>query len=122
MKIAVTADLHFGLREAWDDSTLRLAEHVTQSPPDVLLIAGDVGVGRHFGRCLARFENLRCQKALVPGNHDLWVSDDFPDDDSLTLHRYRLPEVAGTHGFHYLGHGPMALGDNLAVAGSINWY
>lgn len=122
MKIAITADLHYGLRAAWDESILRLVEHVRGDPPDVLVIAGDIGVGRHFGRCLALFDGIACQKALVPGNHDLWVSDDFPDDDSLALHRYRLPQLAGERGFHYLGHGPLTLGDDLAVAGTINWY
>jgi predicted phosphohydrolase len=64
-----------------------------------------------------------CPKALVPGNHDLWVADDDRRGDSLRVYEHSLPVACDTFGYHYLDAGPLILADaNLAIAGSINWY
>ena len=68
------------------------------------------------------FSELPCRKALVPGNHDLWVR---PEDrrDSLQLYEEDLPEMCRRHGFDYLDQGPLLFPDfGLALVGSINWY
>src|SRR5262249_28122175 len=103
--------------------TRALRDFLAAQPPDVFLLGGDVGTLQHFGDCLALFADLPCRKALVPGNHDIWVRDDDERGDSLDLYRRHLPAVSAAHGFHYLDNGPLLLPEaGLAVAGSINWY
>lgn len=92
-------------------------------PPDLFILAGDVGAGDEFDRCLDLFADLPSTKALVPGNHDIWVRTNDPRGDSLTVYREHLPRVADARHFHYLDHGPLILpGVGLAVVGSMNWY
>ncbi|HUR54386.1 MAG TPA: metallophosphoesterase [Gemmataceae bacterium] len=122
MHIAVTADLHFGPRHSdGRDATLALAAELHNDPPDLFLLAGDVGVEDEFARCLELFEDLPCLKALVPGNHDVWVRADDPRGDSLALYREHLPRVSADHGFHYLDAAPLRL-PGLTIVGSMNWY
>ena len=74
-RIALTADLHFGSRvHSGDLATFRLIAHLAKNPPDLLVLAGDVGAGDHFEKCLALFDQFSCPKAVVPGNHDVWVT------------------------------------------------
>jgi predicted phosphohydrolase len=122
MHLAITADLHFGPRHsAGRDATLALAADLHHHPPDLFLLAGDIGVEDEFARCLELFETLPCPKALVPGNHDVWVRSDDSRGDSLALYRNHLPRVAADHDFHYLDAAPLLL-PGLAVVGSMNWY
>jgi 3',5'-cyclic AMP phosphodiesterase CpdA len=123
-RIAVTADLHWGTRHpAGVDATLALVAELYHDPPDLLVLAGDVGAGDEFDRCLELFDNLTCRKALVPGNHDVWVRPGDPRGDSLAVYREHLPRVAAGHDFHYLDRGPLVLPEyGFAVVGSMNWY
>src|SRR5262249_21149970 len=99
------------------------ASFLASDPPDVLVLAGDVGAGDDFGRCLELFDSLPCRKALVPGNHDVWVSADDARGDSLWVYREHLPALSARHGFHYLDAAPLLLPEaGLALAGSMNWY
>jgi predicted phosphohydrolase len=121
LRLAITADLHWG-HGTGREPTLQLTSHLYAEPPDVLVLAGDIGTGYWFGDCLSLFDGLSCRKALVPGNHDLWVGEDEPYD-SLQLYRERLPRISAEHGFHYLDQGPLILPEaDLALVGSINWY
>jgi 3',5'-cyclic AMP phosphodiesterase CpdA len=122
LRLAITADLHWGHSSAGDQATLRLRDFLAARPPDVLLLGGDLGTGEDFAKCLALFADLPCRKALVPGNHDLWVLPDDSRGDSLTVYREVLPALATAAGFHYLDNGPLQLRDDLAVVGSVNWY
>jgi 3',5'-cyclic AMP phosphodiesterase CpdA len=123
VKIAVTADLHWGIRPEGDAATRLMLAELSQNPPDVLLIAGDVGAGDDFARCLDLFGDLPSRKALVPGNHDVWVTDDDPRGDSLAVYREHLPALTAKAGFHYLDNGPLVFADSgLAIVGSMNWY
>ena len=123
LRLAVTADLHWGPHPAGDKATRSLVSFLRDRPPDVLVLAGDVGAGDDFGRCLALFDGLPSRKALVPGNHDIWVTADDPRGDSLQVYRQHLPDVCQRHGFHYLDQGPLLLAEaDLALVGSINWY
>jgi predicted phosphohydrolase len=122
-RLAITADLHWGSRSRGDDATRLLASHLAADPPDLLVLAGDIGAGERFDECLALFAALPCRKALVPGNHDIWVAADDSRGDSLQVYREHLPAVCASRGFHYLDHGPLVLTDaRLAVVGSMNWY
>lgn len=122
MRIALTADLHWGQNPVGDDATLALVEALRISPPDALILAGDQGTEDHFAECLRLFDELKCPKALVPGNHDIWVDDKDCRGDSLEVYERLLPEMCRQHGFHYLDHGPLILSPSLALVGSINWY
>lgn len=118
MRIAVTADLHWG-HKTGGEPTLALVRHLHENPPDVLVLAGDIGTGPNFEECLRLFDGLDCRKALVPGNHDLWIAD----GDSYAHYREVLPAVAARHGFVYLDtQGPLRLDDTVSLVGSINWY
>jgi predicted phosphohydrolase len=123
MRIAVTADLHWGHNRLGDEATRLLWQHLHDEPPALFLLGGDVGTAEHFSDCLAYFRELPCPKALVPGNHDLWVMETDGRGDSLQLYQHELPAACATYGFHYLDHGPLLLPEaGLAVVGSVNWY
>jgi predicted phosphohydrolase len=123
LKLAITADLHWGINDSGDASTRQLIADLAEQPPDVLILAGDVGAGEDFERCLQLFASLPCRKALVPGNHDIWVSSDDRRGDSWKVYSEYLPRLCAQYGFHYLDHGPLILPEaDLALAGSINWY
>jgi 3',5'-cyclic AMP phosphodiesterase CpdA len=124
LRIAVTADLHYGTRHASGNrATLELAARLAETPPDLLILAGDIGAGDDFDRCLSLFARLRCRKAAVPGNHDIWVRSEDARGDSLNVYDRHLPAVCRAHGFEYLDHGPLFFPEsNLAVVGTMNWY
>jgi len=123
MRLAFTADLHWGARRRGDAAAQALAAFLHARPPDVLVLAGDLGAGEHFDPCLALFDGLSCRKALVPGNHDIWVTADDARGDSLRVYREHLPRLSAGHGFHYLDAGPLLLPEaDLALVGSMNWY
>jgi predicted phosphohydrolase len=122
LQLAITADLHWGHGGRGEEATRLLASFLQKQTPDILILAGDIGTGYYFGECLQLFADLPCRKALVPGNHDLWVG---PDErrDSLQLYVEDLAEMCRQYGFHYLDEGPLLLPDaGLALVGSINWY
>src|SRR5262245_24317722 len=123
LRLAITADQHWGIRTAGDEATQLLVAFLHAAPPDVLVLAGDVGAGDDFALCLALFADLPCRKTLVPGNHDIWVNPDDARGDSLEVYRRHLPRLCAEHGFHYLDNGPLHLPEaGLALVGSINWY
>ena len=122
LRLAFTADLHWGHRTG-AGAVRRLSSFLHAAPPDVLVLAGDLGVGAMFDDCIAMFADLRCRKALTPGNHDLWVPVDDPGQNSLQRYEQQLPASCARFGYHYLDNGPLLLpGDDLALVGSINWY
>jgi 3',5'-cyclic AMP phosphodiesterase CpdA len=123
MRIAITADLHFGHTRLGDEATLMMLEQLQREPPDLLLLGGDIGTDEHFGECLEIFCNLPCPKAVVPGNHDVWVADNDPRGDSMAVYQQHLPDLCKQLHYHYLDHGPLILPNvKLAIVGSMNWY
>jgi 3',5'-cyclic AMP phosphodiesterase CpdA len=122
LSVAVTADLHWGHNPAGDAATRLLVDWLQSRPPDVLILAGDLGTGQRFAECLRLFAALPSRKALVPGNHDVWVPRDAAFD-SLHLYDVELPRQSQEHGFEYLDRGPLLLPEaDLAVVGAMNWY
>ena len=122
LSLAITADLHWGHRRG-EDATRQLVAFLHERPPDVLVLAGDIGTGPLFGECLALFSDLPCRKALVPGNHDLWVPPDDASVDSLQMYQRELPGMAARAGFHFLDSGALLFPEaGVTLVGSINWY
>ena len=124
LRIAVTADLHYGTRHtAGHRANLQLAARLAEQPPDLLILAGDIGAADDFERCLELFDRLPCKKAAVPGNHDIWVRTGDPDGDSLDRYERYLPDLCKAHGFTYLDREPLLFPDSdLAIVGCMNWY
>jgi predicted phosphohydrolase len=123
LRLAFTADLHWRNRPRGDEATRLLVSYLEARPPDVLVLAGDLGTGALWGDCLDLFAPLPCLKAVVPGNHDLWVREEGAPFDSLQLYETVLPQTARQRGFHYLDQGPLVLPEaGVALVGSINWY
>jgi 3',5'-cyclic AMP phosphodiesterase CpdA len=123
IRLAITADLHWGHNPRGDEATRQLLAALREHPPDVLVLAGDVGAADHFNECLALFADLPGRKALVPGNHDIWVSDGDARGDSLHVYQHHLPAVCAEYGFNYLDQLPLVWPEaGLALVGSINWY
>ncbi len=123
MRIAITADLHWGHNRLGDEATRFLRRHLDQSPVDVLLLGGDLGTADHFDECLELFADLPCARAVIPGNHDLWVVENDSRGDSLHVYEQHLPGLCALHGYHYLDRGPLILSQaDLAIVGTINWY
>lgn len=121
MRLAVTADLHWGLSDRGDAATLELVRKVEELQPDVLAIAGDVGEGHRFPFCLSLFFRFRFLRLVLPGNHDVWARR--PGITSLDLYERLLPRFATEHGFQYLDRQPwISLDGRLAIVGSMNWY
>jgi predicted phosphohydrolase len=119
--LALTADLHWGHRrgEAANDD---LVAFLHQEPPEVLVLAGDIGAADNFSHCLERLADLPSRKVLIPGNHDLWVPHESAED-SLQRYRETLPRLAQLAGFHYLDASAFYLPEaDLALVGTINWY
>jgi predicted phosphohydrolase len=123
LRIAVTADLHWGHNSRGDAATTLLRDFLETDPPDVLLLGGDIGTADHFGNCLALFSGLPSVRAVVPGNHDVWVMPDDQRGDSLRVYRHHLPAVCDANGVFYLDNSPLMLPEaDLAVVGTMNWY
>jgi 3',5'-cyclic AMP phosphodiesterase CpdA len=124
LRIAVTADLHYGTRHASGNrAALDVAARLAEDPPDLLILAGDIGAGDDFDRCLSLFQHLPSHKAAIPGNHDIWVRSDDARGDSLNVYDHHLPAVCRRYGFVYLDHGPLVFPESdLAVVGTMNWY
>src|SRR5205823_1776059 len=115
--------LHWGIHESGDAATLKMRAELAARPPDVLILAGDLGAGDDFEECLKLFADLPCQKAAVSGNHDIWVASDDARGDSSKLYLEFLPALCAKYGVHYLDHGPLILpAADLAIVGSMNWY
>lgn len=119
--IFATSDLHYGMRPVSDAATRRLAAHLKGArSTDVLLLAGDLGVGDEtIAECLALFRDFPGAKLAIPGNHDVWV----PPDVGINSHerRTRLPKLFRAAGFHPLEDGPITI-DGVGFAGCMGWY
>ncbi len=121
MRLAVTADLHWGHHPRGDEATRELGRKVAELQPDAFAIAGDVGTGDEFAWCLEALQGVAPLCWVLPGNHDLWTDDASPA--SLELYEERLPRMAAECGYQYLDLQPYVdPSGRLAVLGSMNWY
>src|SRR5947208_2030148 len=101
LRLAITADLHYGHNPRGDAATQQLHDALRAAPPDLLLLGGDLGTDQHFAACLKLFSDLPGRQALVPGNHDVWVDEQDHRGDSQSVYENYLPAVAESFGVHY---------------------
>lgn len=121
-KIAITADLHWGLPKC-NAANTAVVESLRKNPPDLLLVGGDQGAEFHFSDCLEALATIGCPVGLVAGNHDIWVRAEDARGDSWQVFDHLLPMECARRGFHYLDHGPWVLPAwDLAIVGTMNWY
>ena len=72
MKLWALSDLHVGYR-----ANRELLAHVSPRPGDWLILAGDVGETLdHLRWTLDHFQPRFARLLWVPGNHELWTSDE----------------------------------------------
>lgn len=117
----VASDLHYGVSQRGDAAVRALAAHVCAHPRDALLLGGDLAHdGATLDACLALFERFEGARMAVPGNHDVWLTDERARD-SMTLHDQVLPEAFSRRGFHPLHLSGARVGD-VAFVGSMGWY
>ncbi len=116
MRILVTADLHY--RPAQRAAYLAFAEWVREQRPDCFVIAGDIGHPlRLFQRGLQLFGDLRCPRALIAGNHDVYRGE----HGSRALWQEWLPRIAAEEGFVWLEEQSLSLG-GVGICGTMGWY
>jgi len=121
IRVAATADVHWGLSPEGDRATMAIVRRLEKDPPDVLVLAGDTGVGEAMEKGLRVFRHIPCQKLLIAGNHDLWAMEE--ELDSLEVYSHDIARAAEDAEFKYLDDEPWVAPDrSLALVGSVNWY
>ena len=119
MKILAISDVHLDPDE--EGTCQEFLARVQEDAPDVLVIAGDLAVGKSdvYETLLAHCDFFRGPKLFVPGNHDLWQLH----SKRATWRRYEeeLPDAIATAGWQYLDQGPVILED-VAFIGCMGWY
>ena len=118
MKIAVTADLHYGAGNN-QQIVRNFVKRVIKIKADVLILVGDTFDfnTQLLVECLTLFAPFKGDKLFVAGNHDLWTQG----TDSLKIYEKILPRVVKQYGFHSLDQKPFIKG-NVGFVGSIGWY
>ena len=119
MRIVALADLHLG--DASRARVAAIAHAACGATADVLVLAGDCAANgpERIPEALSLLSSFAGPRLLVPGNHDLWQRE--PPFDTWHIYDEVIPEMAAEHGFHYLDHEPLILGDT-AFVGCMGWY
>ena len=94
------------------------------TPPTCLILAGDIGAGDDFDRCLALFERLPSAKGRRPRQpRHLGPHPTTPAATRSTSTTATCRPCAERYGFTYLDQGPLVFPESdLAVVGTMNWY
>ena len=121
MLLYATSDVHIDSHELNWQLWQEIGRVCEKSPPDVLLIAGDLAESLDgWSRALQIFSHFSFQKLILPGNHDLWSRTES-EPDSFSKYEKDLPEICNQHGWHYLPKNPW-IHREIAVVGSCCWY
>lgn len=120
MKIAFTSDIHADVSPENEKVPDIQMPVLSRESPEVFIICGDVSANQHcFTKTLRKYDELKCPKLVVAGNHDLWV--DSEKENSIEEYRYTLPNLARECGFVYLGFEPYVHG-TTGFVGICGWY
>lgn len=121
--IVITSDLHLGITKR--DEIEPLVAAIGAERPDLTVIAGDIGEGEaQIRACLALFQGLPGEVAVVGGNHDVWALSapwKLGGPDSQELWERVLPGTVRDAGMRWMEEENWRAG-GLAVAASIAWY
>ena len=119
MKIAFTSDLHVNSSSENHDIIPAIRKKLDDNPPDVFIIAGDISSNlTDIETTLGMFRGLPSVKFFVPGNHDIWVEDEYTSD---IKYFDNLPKICREAGFHPLWLQPYTIGDT-GFCGTMGWY
>ncbi len=122
MKIGLISDLHTDATEANRAIIPILIDVINAANLDVFVLAGDITPKlTDFYEVLGEFAKakLTCKKFFVPGNHDIWVSNDA---NMTSAQKCRvISEICRDHGFHPLNESPNII-DSVGFCGTIGWY
>ena len=118
MKIAVTADIHYGVGNN-QEIIKNFAGKLCATKADVLILAGDTFAieQKLLIECLQLFNKFKGPKLFVAGNHDLWTTK----GNSLEIYENILPKLTKRCGFHYLDQSPFIY-KGIGFVGNIGWY
>ncbi len=120
MNIAFTSDIHADVSPENEKVPGIQMSILRKAAPDIFIICGDISANqRSFAETLQKYDELKCPKLVVAGNHDLWTDDE--GKNSVEKYRYSLPKLAAENGFGYLGFEPYVFGDTGFV-GTCGWY
>ena len=123
-RILAISDLHYGASGSPGDEAVRkLAQAVNDiaHEEDVLCLIGDVAECEvTFGFALDQFRGCRAAKALVLGNHDVWVEGTLTGCKTSQQRMVLQHEMAADRGWtpvqdQYLRHG------DLTIVGTMGW-
>jgi Icc-related predicted phosphoesterase len=124
-RIAFTSDLHVDYSAENREFVGRLCEAIRAASPDVLIIGGDIAAALdEFAWALNQFAELKCNKLVVAGNHDIWIqakTDLLDGKDSGAKYNRLLPKVAADSGFSLLHDAPVII-DGIGFAGCMGWF
>jgi hypothetical protein len=122
-KVVITSDLHLGITNQEEIEPLVAA--ITDERPDLTLIAGDIGEGEtNIRACLALFQGMPGEVAVIGGNHDVWALSapwKLGGPSSQEMWERILPGAARDLGMRWLEEENWQAG-GLAVVASIAWY
>ena len=126
MRIAITADLHWGHNRRGDEATpTAAASNCGSHPPDLLLLGGDIGTERAFRRVPATLRaTLPCpQGARARQSRHLGQRPTTTRRFLAGLSTASARSVRSI-GYHYLDHGPLHPAGRRTWPSSarINWY
>ena len=128
-KIIITADLHFGIHEQYDEIVAYFLQNLQSlGEIDAFIIIGDVAESleldsRHFGnnhkKLFQGIKNLSVKHiAFCAGNHDIWSRTGLDSWEILTK---KLKAVADDSGVTYLEADNLYT-EELAIVGTIGHY
>ena len=122
MKIGLISDLHTDATQANRDITPFLIDAIKAADLDVFVLAGDITPKlTEFYEILAEFNkaNLTCHKLFVPGNHDIWVSNqaNMTSEQKCRV----IAEICRDNNFHPINTNTQII-ENVGFCGTIGWY
>lgn len=124
MRLAFTSDIHTDHSPENGRLAGLLAERLRRERPDAFILIGDVASRpQAVEETLGTLGDLPCPAIYTAGNHDVWVSLGEQRRGVSSFQRLdeELPRICKKHGWHYLDHAPLRLGD-VALVGGMGWY
>jgi len=119
MRLGILSDIHVDKAQRCDeiDIVRALIDTINGASIEHFVLAGDVSDDYRTTSRVLNDIDRDCDPKIwfVPGNHDLWVPEDF-SGNSLDIYQ-KLLEFEGN-----LGRGEASLGDGVWMVGDTGWY